>query len=70
MFVLPTFGLGIVASPTELPIFNVTTRNTEANILASTPSLSAGEAGIAFGTDTYDFYIYDGTAWYIYNNDS
>jgi hypothetical protein len=50
--------------------FNVTTRDTEANILASTPSLSAGEAGIAFGTDTDDFYIYDGTAWYIYNNDS
>jgi len=50
--------------------FNVTTRDTEANILASTPSLSAGEAGIAFGTDTNDFYIYDGSAWYIYNNDS
>lgn len=50
--------------------FNVTTRDTEANILASTPTLSAGEAGIAFGTDTYDYYIYDGTAWYIYNNDS
>ena len=50
--------------------FNVTTRDTEANILASIPSLSAGEAGIAFGTDTDDFYIYDGTAWYIYNNDS
>lgn len=51
-------------------IFNVTTRDTEANILASTPTLSAGEAGIAFGTDTNDFYIYDGSAWYIYNNDS
>jgi hypothetical protein len=60
-------------------IFNVTTRNTEANILASTPSLSAGEAAIAFATDdmgtdnasyTNDFYIYDGSAWYIFNNDS
>ena len=50
--------------------FNVTTRNTEANILSNPPSLSAGEAGIAFATDTHDFYIYDGTAWYIYNNDS
>jgi hypothetical protein len=50
--------------------FNVTTRDTEANILASTPSLSAGEAGIAFGTGTHDFYIYDGSAWYIYKNDT
>lgn len=50
--------------------FNVTTRDTEANILASTPTLSAGEAGIAFGTDTNDYYIYDGSVWYIFNNDS
>jgi hypothetical protein len=69
MFVLPTFGLGVIGSPI-VPPFNVTNRDTEANILASTPTLSAGEAGIAFGTDTNDFYIYDGSAWYIFNNDS
>ena len=60
-------------------IFNVTERDTEANILASTPSLSAGQAGIAFATDdagtdnasyTNDFYIYHDGAWYIFNNDS
>jgi len=51
-------------------VFNVTTRNTEANILASTPTNPSGEVNIAFGTDTYDFYIYDGSAWYIFNNDS
>jgi len=51
-------------------LFNVTTRDTEANILASTPTLSAGEAGIAFGTDTNDYYIYDGSAWYIFKNDT
>ena len=51
-------------------LFNVTQRNTEANILASTPSLSAGEAGIAFATDTHDYYIYDGSVWYIYKNDT
>ena len=50
--------------------FNVTTRNTEANILASTPTNPSGEVNIAFGTDTNDFYIYDGTVWYIFNNDS
>jgi len=69
MFVLPTFGLGVIGSPI-VPPFNVTTRDTEANILATTPSLSAGEASIAFGTDTNDFYIYHDGAWYIYNNDS
>ena len=51
-------------------LFNVTTRDTEANILASTPTLSAGEAGIAFAIHTHDFYIYDGSAWYIYKNDT
>ncbi len=51
-------------------IFNVTQRDTEANLLLNPPSLSAGEAGIAFGTNTDDFYIYDGNVWYIFNNDS
>ena len=52
-------------------IFNVTTRNTEANILdaSNTPTNPSGEVNIVFGTDTYDFYIYDGSAWYIFNND-
>jgi hypothetical protein len=50
--------------------FNVTTRDTDANIKASTPTNPSGEVNIAFGTDTYDFYIYDASAWYIYNNDS
>ena len=51
-------------------LFNVTTRNTEANITSNTPTNPAGEVNIAFGTDTYDFYVYDGTVWHIYNNDS
>jgi len=50
--------------------FNVTTRDTEANIFASTPTNPSGEVNIAFGTNTNDFYIYYGSAWYIYNNDS
>ena len=48
--------------------FNVTTRDTEANILASTPSNPSGQVNIAFGTDTKDFYIYNGSGWYIYND--
>lgn len=51
-------------------IFNVTTKNTEAHILSTTPTNPSGEVNIAFGTDTYDFYIYDGSAWFIFNNDS
>ena len=51
-------------------IFNVTTRDTEANILAITPTNPSGEVNIAFGTDTNDFYIYHDGAWYIFNNDS
>jgi hypothetical protein len=50
--------------------FNVTTRDTEANILASTPTNPSGEVNIAFATGTHDFYIYDGSAWYIYKNDT
>jgi len=50
--------------------YNVTTRDTEANILASTPSNPSGEVTNAYGTDTYDLYVWDGSAWYIYNNDS
>jgi hypothetical protein len=52
-----------------IAIFNVTTRDTEANIKASTPTNPAGEVNIAYGTDTNDFYIWDGSAWYIFNND-
>ena len=50
--------------------YNITTRDTEANILASTPSNPSGEVTNAYGTDTYDLYVYDGSAWYIYNNDT
>jgi len=48
--------------------FNVTTRDTEANILASTPSNPTGEVNIAFGTDTKDFYIYNGSTWNVIFN--
>jgi hypothetical protein len=50
--------------------YNVTTRDTEANILATSPSNPSGEVTNAYGTDTNDLYVYDGSVWYIYNNDS
>jgi hypothetical protein len=49
--------------------YNISTRDTEANILASTPTNPTGEVTIAYGTDTQDFYIWDGSVWYIYNNE-
>jgi hypothetical protein len=59
--------------------FNITTRDTESNIFATTPTNPSGEVNIAFSTDdagtdnasyTNDFYIYHDGAWYIFNNDS
>ena len=67
MFALPTVALGVIATITE-SVFKVDT-DTESNILASSPTNPTGEATVKFGTDTYDIYIWDGSAWYIYNND-
>jgi len=51
-------------------IFNISTRDTEANIIASTPTNPSGEVTVAYGTDTGDFYIYYGSGWYIYKDDT
>jgi hypothetical protein len=67
MFVLPTVGLGVIAT---LNSFTIEDTDTESNILSSTPTNPTGEVTIKFGTDTYDLYIYDGSDWYIFNNDS
>ena len=71
MFVLPTFNLGVVGSPTEVPIYNIEDRDTEGNIIAigSEPTNPSGEATIKYGTDTNDLYIYDGSNWYKFQND-
>jgi hypothetical protein len=51
--------LGTIAS------FNITTTNNDATIKASTPATYTIEQG----SDTFDIYVYDGSAWYITNND-
>jgi hypothetical protein len=45
--------------------FNIDVRETHATILGR-----SGDATgvIAYGTDTFDLYVYDGTNWQIYNN--
>ena len=70
MFVFPTFNLGVVGTVFAAAAggFNISTRDTEANIQASTPTNPSGEVTIAYGTDTEDFYIWDGSTWYVYNN--
>jgi len=45
--------------------FVVILRDTHANIIARTGD-TVGT--IAFGTDTQDLYVYDGTNWYFYQN--
>jgi hypothetical protein len=69
MFVLPTVGLGVIATLLDSS-FTIEDTDTESNILSTTPTNPSGEVTIKFGTDTYDLYIYDGSAWYIFNNDS
>lgn len=48
--------------------FNIATRDTESNILASTPTNPAGEVTVAYGTDTNNLYVYDGYVWITYFN--
>ena len=45
--------------------FNIDLRDTEANIVVRT---SDATGVIAFGTDTYDLYVFNGFNWQIYNN--
>ncbi len=48
--------------------FNIATRDTESNITATTPSNPSGQVTIAYGTDTNNLYIYDGSVWITYDN--
>ena len=48
--------------------FNISTQDTEANILASTPTNPSGEVTAAYATDTESLCIYDGISWLTYDN--
>ena len=74
MFVLPTFSLGVVGSPTEAPLFNesltfptIQVFDTEAEFITST---EAPDYTIVHAKDTDKLYVWNGTNWYKYNNDS
>jgi hypothetical protein len=73
MFVLPTFNLGVVGSPTA-PLFDdsltfptIQVFDTEAEFIDST---DATQYTIVHAKDTDKLYVWDGNNWYLYNNDS
>lgn len=49
----------------SLTSLTISTIDTESNIRAIT---NAVIGDLAYGSDTYDFYVYDGTDWQIYQN--
>jgi hypothetical protein len=74
MFVLPTFNLGVVGSPTETPLFNesltfptIQVFDTEAEFIDST---DASNYTIVHAKDTDKLYVLEDDTWYKYNNDS
>lgn len=48
--------------------FNISTQDTEANILASSPTNPSGEVTLAYATDTGRLCVYDGLDWLFYDN--
>ena len=74
MFVLPTFGLGVIASPTFTTVFDDTLTfptiqvfDNESEFIDQT---DAPQYTIVHAKDTDRLYVWDGSAWVIYNNDT
>jgi hypothetical protein len=61
-------GLFLEAEANKYNIPDSTDQQAKNTILASTPTNPSGEATVKYGSDTDDLYVYDGTDWYIYNN--
>jgi hypothetical protein len=71
MFVLPTFGLGVVASPLsvfdpDLTFPTIQVFDTEAEFINQT---DAPNYTIVHAKDTDKLYVYDGAKWVVYNQD-
>ena len=71
MFVLPTFGLGVIASPTVTPLFNenltfptIQVFDNESEFINQT---DAPNYTIVHAKDTDRLYVWDGSAWVFYN---
>jgi hypothetical protein len=71
MFVLPTFGLGVIASPTKVPFVDhedslvIDVYDTESQVFALT---SVTNYTIVHAKDTDKLYVWDGTSWVLFNN--
>jgi hypothetical protein len=72
MFVLPTFSLGVVASPLSVfdPDLTFPTIQVFDNESEFTDKTDAPNYTIVHAKDTDRLYVWDGTYWYSYNNDS
>ena len=74
MFVLPTFGLGVIASPTFTSVFDDTLTfptiqvfDTEAEFIDQT---DAPDYTIVHAKDTDKLCVWEDPRWFLYNNDS
>jgi hypothetical protein len=72
MFVLPTFGLGVIASPLnvfdpDLTFPTIQVFNTEAEFIDQT---NAPNYTLVHAEDTHKIYVWENTRWWIYNRDS
>jgi len=74
MFVLPTFGLGVIASPTFTSVFydtltfpTIQVFDNESEFIDQT---DAPQYTIVHAKDTDKLYVWDVNAWVFYNNDT
>ncbi|MDB2505814.1 hypothetical protein N9X04_00320 [bacterium] len=71
MFVLPTFGLGVIASPLsvfdpDLTFPTIQVFDTESEFIGQT---NAPDYTIVHAKDTDKLYVWNGSGWTGYNND-
>ena len=71
MFVLPTFGLGVIASPlsvfdSSLTFPTIQVFDNESEFIDQT---NAPDYTIVHAKDTDKLYVYDGAKWVAYNQD-
>jgi len=63
MFVLPTVGLGVIASPTGLSFPTIAVFDNESEFITDT---SYPDYTIVHAKDTDRLYVWDGSNWNIY----
>ena len=64
MFVLPTVGLGVIASPTGLSFPSIAVFDNESEFITDT---SYPDYTVVHAKDTDKLYVWDGSGWIVYN---